>query len=284
MKGPLDRMLTRMAGGTTPAHVTRCYEGLSTRSSIDRADAPAEAAVPLVVADTLMTDRDAARRLAEIVSRRPREDRPRRRHRQLRHGARRAARRGGLRRRDRIARRRAGRRGRRPSSGVEGATNEDAARAADLVVLATKAEAPSRRRARCARRSGRRRCSRSRPSCVHEGGRPADGRGDLDRGPDPGRARRARGRRASTRSRPATSAATRRPRRTRSSAATTPRPRRSCSSSPSGSPRAARSTAARSRAPRALEGMTAVIVNVNKRYKAHAGLRVTGVPEGDRDE
>jgi 8-hydroxy-5-deazaflavin:NADPH oxidoreductase len=29
---------------------------------------------------------------------------------------------------------------------------------------------------------------------------------------------------------------------------------------------------------RALEGMTAVIVNVNKRYKAHAGLRVTGIP------
>jgi NADPH-dependent F420 reductase len=28
---------------------------------------------------------------------------------------------------------------------------------------------------------------------------------------------------------------------------------------------------------RALEGMTAVIVNVNKRYRAHAGLRVTGV-------
>ncbi len=28
---------------------------------------------------------------------------------------------------------------------------------------------------------------------------------------------------------------------------------------------------------RALEGMTAVIINVNKRYKAHAGLRVTGV-------
>ena len=29
---------------------------------------------------------------------------------------------------------------------------------------------------------------------------------------------------------------------------------------------------------RALEGMTAVIVNVNKRYKAHAGLQVTGLP------
>jgi predicted dinucleotide-binding enzyme len=28
---------------------------------------------------------------------------------------------------------------------------------------------------------------------------------------------------------------------------------------------------------RALEGMTAVIVNVNKRYKAHAGLKVTGI-------
>jgi len=29
---------------------------------------------------------------------------------------------------------------------------------------------------------------------------------------------------------------------------------------------------------RALEGMTAVIVNVNKRYRAHAGLRITGLP------
>ena len=31
---------------------------------------------------------------------------------------------------------------------------------------------------------------------------------------------------------------------------------------------------------RALEGLTAVIVNVNKRYKAHAGIRVTGVRNG----
>jgi NADPH-dependent F420 reductase len=29
---------------------------------------------------------------------------------------------------------------------------------------------------------------------------------------------------------------------------------------------------------RALEGVTAVIVNLNKRYKGHAGLRVTGLP------
>jgi predicted dinucleotide-binding enzyme len=29
---------------------------------------------------------------------------------------------------------------------------------------------------------------------------------------------------------------------------------------------------------RALEGMTAVIVNLNKRYRAHAGVQVTGLP------
>lgn len=67
VKGPLDRMLTRMAGGTSPAHVTRCYAGLIGALVIDRTDAPSEAGVPLVVTDTLMTDRDASRRLAEIV-------------------------------------------------------------------------------------------------------------------------------------------------------------------------------------------------------------------------
>jgi NADPH-dependent F420 reductase len=30
---------------------------------------------------------------------------------------------------------------------------------------------------------------------------------------------------------------------------------------------------------RALEGLTAVIVNVNRRYKAHAGVRLSGVPD-----
>ena len=67
VKGPLDRMLTRMGGGTSPAHVTQCYEGLIGALVVDRADAPAYAEVPLVVTDTLMTDRDAARRLAETV-------------------------------------------------------------------------------------------------------------------------------------------------------------------------------------------------------------------------
>jgi LPPG:FO 2-phospho-L-lactate transferase len=64
VKGPADRMLSRMAGGTEPRHVTRCYEGLIDALVVDHADAPAEAPVPLVVTATLMTDRDAARRLA----------------------------------------------------------------------------------------------------------------------------------------------------------------------------------------------------------------------------
>lgn len=67
VKGPLDRMLRRMAGGTTPAHVTQCYEGLLDALVIDRSDAPAYAEVPLVVTDTLMANRDASRLLAATV-------------------------------------------------------------------------------------------------------------------------------------------------------------------------------------------------------------------------
>jgi len=67
VKGPLDRMLTRMAGGTTPAHVAGCYPGLVDALVIDGADTPAAADVPLVVTETLMTDRDAAARLAQVV-------------------------------------------------------------------------------------------------------------------------------------------------------------------------------------------------------------------------
>jgi LPPG:FO 2-phospho-L-lactate transferase len=67
VRGPADRMLTRMAGGTSPAHVTRCYEGVIDALVIDAADAPAKAPVPLVVTSTLMTDHEAARRLAEIT-------------------------------------------------------------------------------------------------------------------------------------------------------------------------------------------------------------------------
>ena len=67
VKGPLDRMLTRMAGGTTPAHIAACYEGLLDALVIDAADEPAEAPVPLVVTATLMENRAASRRLAEVV-------------------------------------------------------------------------------------------------------------------------------------------------------------------------------------------------------------------------
>jgi LPPG:FO 2-phospho-L-lactate transferase len=68
VRGPLDRMMLRLVGGTTPAHVTRCYKGLLDALVIDRADAGlsagGESDVPLVVSDTLMSDREAARQLA----------------------------------------------------------------------------------------------------------------------------------------------------------------------------------------------------------------------------
>jgi LPPG:FO 2-phospho-L-lactate transferase len=65
--GPAARMLTRMAGGTTPAHVAQCHEGLIDALVVDESDAPAEAGVELVVTRTLMVDRDSERRLAEAV-------------------------------------------------------------------------------------------------------------------------------------------------------------------------------------------------------------------------
>jgi LPPG:FO 2-phospho-L-lactate transferase len=66
VKGPADRMLARMAGGTAPASVALCYEGIVDALVIDEADAPAElpAGIRPVVAKTLMRDLDAARRLA----------------------------------------------------------------------------------------------------------------------------------------------------------------------------------------------------------------------------
>ena len=64
VRGPLDRMMRRLLGGTTPAVVARCYEGLLDALVIDGADADAQAEIPLVVTDTLMSDREAARRLA----------------------------------------------------------------------------------------------------------------------------------------------------------------------------------------------------------------------------
>ena len=70
MKGPADRMLARLAGGTSPRHVTGCYEGLIDALVIDEADADdvdGLGAVKAVPTRTLMSGADARRRLAEVV-------------------------------------------------------------------------------------------------------------------------------------------------------------------------------------------------------------------------
>jgi LPPG:FO 2-phospho-L-lactate transferase len=72
VKGPADRMLARLAGGTTPAHVAGCYGGLIDLLVLDEADeagaeAVAERGVRPVVTKTLMRDADARRRLAEAA-------------------------------------------------------------------------------------------------------------------------------------------------------------------------------------------------------------------------
>ncbi len=69
VKGPADRMLARLAGGTTPAHVASCYRGLIDVLVIDEADAAdvENLAVRPLVTKTLMSDAAARRRLAETV-------------------------------------------------------------------------------------------------------------------------------------------------------------------------------------------------------------------------
>jgi LPPG:FO 2-phospho-L-lactate transferase len=72
LKGPADRMLERLAGGTEPARVATCYQGLVDVLVIDEADADGAAGVEAqgvrcVVAQTVMRDAEARRRLAEVV-------------------------------------------------------------------------------------------------------------------------------------------------------------------------------------------------------------------------
>jgi LPPG:FO 2-phospho-L-lactate transferase len=72
VKGPAAAMLARLEGGTTAAHVARCYPGLIDALVFDEADAAdadavAEHGVRPVVARTLMSDPDARRRLAEAA-------------------------------------------------------------------------------------------------------------------------------------------------------------------------------------------------------------------------
>ena len=67
VKGPADRMLARMAGGTTPEHVAGCYAGLIDVLVVDESDPAGPDSVRRVATTTLMTDLAASRRLAEVV-------------------------------------------------------------------------------------------------------------------------------------------------------------------------------------------------------------------------
>jgi LPPG:FO 2-phospho-L-lactate transferase len=70
VRGPADRMLARLAGGTSPAHVAGCYEGLIDALVVDDADADdlhGLGEVRPIVTRTLMTDPDARKRLAETA-------------------------------------------------------------------------------------------------------------------------------------------------------------------------------------------------------------------------
>jgi LPPG:FO 2-phospho-L-lactate transferase len=72
VKGPADRMLQRLAGGTSPWHVAGCYSGLIDALVIDEedaddADAVSNAGVRPVITHTLMHDAPARRRLAEAA-------------------------------------------------------------------------------------------------------------------------------------------------------------------------------------------------------------------------
>jgi LPPG:FO 2-phospho-L-lactate transferase len=70
VKGPADRMLQRLAGGTSPRHVAGCYSGLIDALVVDEADSDdldGLGDVRPIVTRTLMSDGDARRRLAEVT-------------------------------------------------------------------------------------------------------------------------------------------------------------------------------------------------------------------------
>jgi len=70
VKGPADRMLARLAGGTSPAQVAACYAGLIDALVVDERDAHDLAGlgeVRPIVTRTLMRDAGARRSLAEAA-------------------------------------------------------------------------------------------------------------------------------------------------------------------------------------------------------------------------
>ncbi len=163
--------------------------------------------------------------------------------------------------------------------GAEGATNEDAVRGADLVVLAVKAEAALDTARAVADALGETPLlSVASRAVVLEGRRPARPRRALARRADPGGRRRARWSPGCTRSPPRTSTRGR-PTRMRSSAATTTTPKALALELAGRSSAGSALDAGPLASARTLEGLTAVIVNLNRRYKAHAGIRVTGISD-----
>jgi LPPG:FO 2-phospho-L-lactate transferase len=72
VKGPAAEMLRRLKGGTTPAHLAKCYVGLIDALVLDEADSEhADAVENLgvrpIVTQTLMRDASARKRLAEVA-------------------------------------------------------------------------------------------------------------------------------------------------------------------------------------------------------------------------
>jgi LPPG:FO 2-phospho-L-lactate transferase len=67
VKGPAAEMLARLEGGTTPAHVARCYDGLIDALVIDEADSRDDAGIRTIVTKTLMRDAASRRALAEAA-------------------------------------------------------------------------------------------------------------------------------------------------------------------------------------------------------------------------
>jgi LPPG:FO 2-phospho-L-lactate transferase len=67
VKGPADRMLNRLAGGTGPAQVASCYKGLIDALVYDESDGEVDLDVRPIITRTLMADADARRRLAEAA-------------------------------------------------------------------------------------------------------------------------------------------------------------------------------------------------------------------------
>jgi LPPG:FO 2-phospho-L-lactate transferase len=67
VKGPADRMLARLAGGTTPAHIASVYAGLIDALVVDEDDDVSELDVQPIVTRTLMRDEESRRRVAEAA-------------------------------------------------------------------------------------------------------------------------------------------------------------------------------------------------------------------------